>query len=68
MPSVVVHGRLSMSCWEAEGQRRTKLGVVANQVLGEFAYRTVEETTRPDPEVFNAELDAAVAQKEKAVA
>lgn len=36
---VTISGRLSMSSWEVEGQRRTKLGVVANQILGEFAYR-----------------------------
>lgn len=37
---VVVHGRLSQSTWTVDGQRRSRLAVIANQVIGDFAYRT----------------------------
>src|SRR4051812_3625809 len=36
---VTIHGRLSQHTWEVEGKKRSKLGVVGNQVVGEYAYR-----------------------------
>jgi single-strand DNA-binding protein len=53
---VVVHGRLCQSTWTAEGQRRSKLGVIANQVIGEFAYRSPDAVP---PETHNESIDAA---------
>jgi single-strand DNA-binding protein len=65
---VTISGRLAMSSWEVDGQRRTKLGIVANQIVGEYAFRSTEETAPPNTESFNAELDATVAKQEEAVA
>jgi single-strand DNA-binding protein len=47
---VVLHGRLSQSTWEVEGQKRSKLGVIANQVIGEFAYRAKGASWSPTPD------------------
>jgi single-strand DNA-binding protein len=52
---VTIHGRLAQHTWEAEGQKRSKLGVIGNQVVGEYAYRTAESTH--DPETYNASID-----------
>jgi single-strand DNA-binding protein len=53
---VVVHGRLSQSTWTVDGQRRSRLAVIANQVIGEYAYRS-EERSRPGSAPIRTAVD-----------
>lgn len=47
--SVSVSGRINQSKWEtAEGEKRSKLEVVANEVVGEFQFRKADGSDTPE--------------------
>lgn len=61
---VTIAGRLSQSTWKTDdGSKRSKLGIVAAQIVTEAFYRPSEEPgpdPATDPEAYNESIDSAL--------
>jgi single stranded DNA-binding protein len=69
--AIVVSGRLEQQRWESPdtGEKRSRLIVVASQVIGEFVFARTDQAPEPTPDAappgdFNEQMDLAVAAVE----